>query len=951
MQSAGFSRSASGGPAGQPAAISSRSQVIWKIPLVALACLWFAPSAPAQRMASTYTNLQAFVDSCPQNDPYTAIIRRDFVITKAEVPVGGIACTEPYSQMPPTEVTDELTVLQALRFMYYMDMGRSGYLPWTQFRLYDWVKSRVGGVDIEPNGAGGECCLTLGGLKYIVIGGIAGSASFDRTTYAYQAHYHQTPEGLAANVAFYAHEARHTEGNGYPHVTGCPDFPSGTLGCDQTYDPTNLSAYAIQYYLYSQWLSGAINLGYTCDSTSQVLYFAGRFLPNAFIGRFVTNPPPKLTVPANAGGPCIPASSFTLNSAPSQVSGTGASLTLGVSASNAQAGWTAASPDSWISVASGMNSIGNGQAVFTVNPPGGGSAQSGAAIAAGQIVSLTCGSSCTVSPLNTITFGPLGDVAVGVTPFTLVATASSGLPIQFNSGTSSVCAVSGATVTVAATGTCSITGTQSGNAVYSAANPVTKSFMVTGLTPQSIAFVAPPSIPFGTSPFTITATASSGLPVAFVSSAASACTVSGFTVTVVSLGACAITATQPGNSVNSAAPPVTRTFPVLNSSQIKWSVNAVFDDGGNASGYFVFDTSNSTIPDWDIVATGGNVKDFPALDFNSETSVIPGPTPNTISVVSGMPAFALDSYEIFPDGPYQPEPMSFIANLASAPTSAGGTISIVPAQFSVECILCDVRRAITSGLITTLALTDPPTFSPAPGTYTSNQTVAITDSTPNSTIYYTTDGSAPTTSSSKYSGPITAAKTEIIQSIATATGFSGSPVASATYTINLPPNFTVGANPGSLTVASGSQGAITFTVTPQNGFSAAVTFACSGLPVGATCAFNPSTVTPSGSSAATQLTIAASASASSAQLAANPFLPGTMFAVASCLLIWRKRRLVVCWTSAFLLSGCLFVISACGGGGSSGGTNPPPPTTATVTVTATSGSLVQTATIALTITH
>ena len=905
-------------------------------------------------MASTYANLQAFVDSCPQNDPYTAIIRRDFVITKAKVPVGDIACTEPYSQMPPSQVTDELTVLQALRFMYYMDMGRSGYLPWTQLRLYDWVKSRIGGIDIEPNAAGGECCLSLGGLTYIVIGGIAGSASFDGTSYAFQAHYHQTPFGLAANVAFYAHETRHTEGNGYPHVTGCPDFPSGTLGCDETYDPTNLSAYAIQYYLSAQWLSGAINLGYTCDSMSQAYYadgFAG--FANAFIGRFVTNPPPTLTPSANSGGPCIPASSFTLNSAPSQVSGPGASLTLGVSSSNPQAGWTADSPDSWISGATGMNSIGNGQAVFTVNPPGGGSTQSGEAIAAGQIVSLTCGASCTVSPLNTIAFGTLSDVAVGASPFTISASASSGLPIQFNSGTSSVCTVNGATVTVVATGTCSVTATQSGNGVYSAANPVTQSFMVTGLTPQSIAFVAPASIPTGASPFTVAATASSGLPVAFASSAASACTVSGSTVTVVSLGACAITAVQRGNSIYSAAPPLTRTFPVLSSSQVKWSVNAVFNDGGSASGYFVLDTSNSTVPDWDIVATGSNINAFPPLDFNSETSFLNGTNNNTLAVISGTTVFIVDTYVIFPDGPYQPEPLGFEASLSSAPTSAGGTISIVPGQYSVECILCNVRRAITSGLITTLALTDPPTFSPAPGIYASTQTVKITDSTPNSTIYYTTDGSAPTTSSSKYTGPITVAKTEIIQSIATTTGFSGSPVASATYTINLPPNFTIGANPASLTVASGSQGSITLTITPQNGFSAAVTFACSGLPAGVTCAFNPSAITPSGSSATTQLTVAASATASNAYPAGNQFLAGSMLAVASCLLIGRKRRLIVRWAALVPLSGCLFVISACGGGGSIGSTSPPPPspTTATVTVTATSGSLVQTSTVALTITH
>ena len=42
----------------------------------------------AQRMASTYPDLQPFVDSCPQNDPYTPIIRRDFKILGQDFLVG-----------------------------------------------------------------------------------------------------------------------------------------------------------------------------------------------------------------------------------------------------------------------------------------------------------------------------------------------------------------------------------------------------------------------------------------------------------------------------------------------------------------------------------------------------------------------------------------------------------------------------------------------------------------------------------------------------------------------------------------------------------------------------------------------------------------------------------------------------------------------------------------------
>jgi hypothetical protein len=77
-----------------------------------------------------------------------------------------------------------------------------------------------------------------------------------------------------------------------------------------------------------------------------------------------------------------------------------------------------------------------------------------------------------------------------------------------------------------------------------------------------------------------------------------------------------------------------------------------------------------------------------------------------------------------------------------------------------------------------------PTFSPAAGTYASAQTVTISDSTSGATIYYTTDGSTPTTSSSVYSSAISVSTTETIKAIATASGHSQSAVGSAAYTIS-----------------------------------------------------------------------------------------------------------------------------------------------------------------------
>ena len=74
-----------------------------------------------------------------------------------------------------------------------------------------------------------------------------------------------------------------------------------------------------------------------------------------------------------------------------------------------------------------------------------------------------------------------------------------------------------------------------------------------------------------------------------------------------------------------------------------------------------------------------------------------------------------------------------------------------------------------------------PTFSPAGGTYYVAQNVEIKAAS-GATIYYTTDGSDPTTASAVYSEPINVASTTTIKAIATKDDLVSS-VASATYTI------------------------------------------------------------------------------------------------------------------------------------------------------------------------
>jgi hypothetical protein len=167
---------------------------------------------------------------------------------------------------------------------------------------------------------------------------------------------------------------------------------------------------------------------------------------------------------------------------------------------------------------------------------------------------------------QTITFGTPSSVAIGVAPFTLNVTASSGLPVAFASTTQLVCTVAGSTVTIVTVGTCSITANQAGNANYSAATSVTQSFTVAAAS-QTITFAALPGVTFGVSPITLTATATSNLAVTFTSASQPVCTVAGSTVTIVAAGTCSITASQAGNTSFGAAPPVTNSFTVAQAAQ------------------------------------------------------------------------------------------------------------------------------------------------------------------------------------------------------------------------------------------------------------------------------------------------------------------------------------------------------------------------------------------------
>lgn len=168
---------------------------------------------------------------------------------------------------------------------------------------------------------------------------------------------------------------------------------------------------------------------------------------------------------------------------------------------------------------------------------------------------------------QTITFGSLIAKQFGDQPFDLSAAVPSGLPVTFTSSNPQVAAVVGKTVTIVGAGTTTITAAQTGNTYFAAATPVPQQFVV-NKSPQTITFAGPAAHTFGDGPFSISATATSGLSVTFTSSNPAIASVSGTTVTVAGAGTAQLIANQTGDNNYQAAVAVVRDLVIAKASQV-----------------------------------------------------------------------------------------------------------------------------------------------------------------------------------------------------------------------------------------------------------------------------------------------------------------------------------------------------------------------------------------------
>ena len=281
----------------------------------------------------------------------------------------------------------------------------------------------------------------------------------------------------------------------------------------------------------------------------------------------------------------------------------------------------------------------------------------------------------------------------------------------------------------------------------------------------------------------------------------------------------------------------------------------------------------------------------------------------------------------------------------------------------------------TAAYVVTLPVTAAPAFTPAAGTYTTPQSVTLADSTPGAVIYYTTDGTTPTTSSAVYSTPIQVAATETLTAIASAPNAQTSSPASAVYTINIAPiatpNFTL-TNTGSSIASPGTSGTSTITITPSGGFTGSVALTCAvtASPTGAVDAPTCSVTAPTAISgtAAVTATLTINTTAASTGTLRNPlqriFTFGGSGALAALLFFGlpASRRRWKTLLSLLVFSVIAGVAFGCGSSNTPsssttnpGTTNPAPTNTGTtagsytVMVTGSSGSTTATTTVIVTV--
>ena len=418
---------------------------------------------------------------------------------------------------------------------------------------------------------------------------------------------------------------------------------------------------------------------------------------------------------------------------------------------------------------------GVGTVVVTANQAGNANYTAATAVTQSVVVNKANTATSRVSSANPAIFGQPVTFTATISP----VAPSTGTPtgtVQFSvngSAVGSPVTLSGGQATYSsstlAIGSDSITAVYSGDSNFIGSAATALSQAVNKAT-QTITFTAPTSpVTYGVSPITLVASGgASGNAVVFsvVSGPGTVSGTNGSTLTITGVGTVVVAANQAGNTNYTAATQVTQNVVVNQATQ---TIS------------FTAPTSPVTygVSPITLVASGGA----------SGNAVV-------FSVVSGPGTISGSTLTI-----------TGVGTVVVAANQAGNTNYSAATQVTQSIVVNVIGAAST------------PTFLPVAGTYTTAQSVTISDTTTGVTIYYTTNGTTPTTSSTVYSGAIPVTSTETLEAIATATGYSTSAVASAAYIIANPAPAISGLSP-----AFTNAGGAVFTLTVNgSGFIASST--------------------------------------------------------------------------------------------------------------------------------
>jgi len=494
----------------------------------------------------------------------------------------------------------------------------------------------------------------------------------------------------------------------------------------------------------------------------------------------------------------------------------------------------------------------------------------------------------------------------------LVATGGpSGNPVVFTIDASSTGAgtISGSTLTVTKVGNIVVDANQAGNADYSAAPQVQRTFIINPAQ-QVIVFTQPASPVTYNAGLTVALVATggpSGNPVVFSIDASSTASgsISGSTLTVTSVGTFVIDANQAGNTDYTAATQVQKT--ILVNAPIAQAIN------------FVQPTSPVTYaPSLTIAlsATGG-ASGNPVTFSIDATSTATGTISGTTLTVTGVGSIVIDANQ------------AGNATYSSAP-QVQRTVVVNQAPQAINFTQPTSPVTFTSGLTITLTAT---------GGASGNAVTFSIDAS--STATGTVSANVVTVT-----GP---GNLVIDANQAGNADYLPAPQVQETVLVNPPPpDFTIAGSPASQTIPSGGLANYTVTVASIGGFGNNVALTVTGLPAGATGTFTPPQLNP-GDGTVTSMLAVQTTNNQLAQSTPN-FWPLTTPALALLILLpFRRWRKVWSGRLMLLLAGLASLGAAAALTGCGGGFALKVSQSYTLTITGTSGADTHSTTVQLTV--